>query len=316
MYLDDGINIGSTFAECEKSTRSIVKDLESAGFVLNREKRHLVPKQIGEWLGTIINTVTMSFSVPQKKIVELKNLLKTACNDRRVTARYLSKITGLLSSMHLSLGPIVRLMTRCICTDIQKYPEWDFFFYPSPECLGEIKFWLRNIDNENGYAIKPNPLTSQILFTDASKDAYGGYILKRLGETICHGTFDHQQKQKSSTERELLAIKYCLLSLTREISHEVVNIRTDNYAASRIIEIGSPKHNLQNLAIEIFEICLKHDIKLLPTWIPREENQLADFYSKIVDTDDWSIDNQTFRRICAEFGEPTVDRFADDKNKK
>ena len=132
----------------------------------------------------------------------------------------------------------------------------------------------------------------------------------------CHGTFDHQQKQKSSTERELLAIKYFLLSLTREISHEIVNIRTNNYTASRIIEIGSPKHNLQNLAIEIFEICLKHDIKLLPTWIPREENQFADYYSKIVDTDDWSIDNLTFRRICAEFGKPTVDRFADDKNKK
>ena len=257
----------------------------------------------------------MRFSVPERKIVELKQLLSSITSDCKVTARILSKITGQLSSMHLSLGPIVRLMTRCMYSDIQKY-EWDFSFYPSYDCINEIKFWLRNINIENGYAIKPKQSTSQILFTDASSYAYGGYLLQRLGKVVCHGKFNFNQQAKSSTERELLAIKYCLESFAAKICHEAVNIRTDNFSASRIIEIGSPKPHLQDIALQIFEICVHNDIRLRPTWIPRERNKHADYLSKLVDTDDWAIDSVTYDRICEEFGQPTVDRFADNLNKK
>ena len=36
----------------------------------------------------------------------------------------------------------------------------------------------------------------------------------------------------------------------------------------------------------------------------------------MLDTDDWSIDNSTFLKVCREFGHPTVDRFADNLNAK
>ena len=70
------------------------------------------------------------------------------------------------------------------------------------------------------------------------------------------------------------------------------------------------------MAIEIFEICTLNDIRLYPTWIPRELNQDADYLSKFKDSDDWSIDKATFNYICKEFGTPTVDRFADNLNTK
>ena len=141
-------------------------------------------------------------------------------------------------------------------------------------------------------------------------------MLERLGEVVCHGKFQGEQCSKSSTERELLAIKYCMESFASLLRHEAVNVRTDNFAASRIIEIGSPKPHLHALASEIFEICVTHDIRILPTWIPREENQHADYFSKMVDTDDWTIDNKSYSIICQKFGYPTVDRFSDNVNKK
>ena len=58
------------------------------------------------------------------------------------------------------------------------------------------------------------------------------------------------------------------------------------------------------------------NIKLIPTWIPREGNQIADFYSKLDDSDDWSIDHRTFNAISSRYGPFTVDRFSDDLNKK
>ena len=314
IYLDDGFNIGSDYNTCKASTEHIIQDLESSGFVINHEKSNLEPRQIGQWLGTVIDTNSMLFYVPPEKITDLKRQISQIESHNKITPRLLSKIAGRLSSMHMSLGPIVRLMTRNMYIDIQKDIGWDTPFHPSKASFDELFFWHTNIDARNGYAIKPNPPTSQILFTDASGSAYGGYILKRLGKIVCHGTFTQDQQEKSSTERELLAIKHCLQSFAHEIRHEAVDIRTDNFAASRIVEIGSSKPHLQKLAIEIFEVCIKNDIRIFPKWIPRDLNQYADYLSKFKDTDDWSIDKGTFARICNLFGYPTVDRFADDKN--
>ena len=64
------------------------------------------------------------------------------------------------------------------------------------------------------------------------------------------------------------------------------------------------------MALEIFSIRVKHDINVVPCWLPREENELADAISKYRDTDDWSIDNETFAHIQRSFGRLDVDHLA------
>ena len=125
-----------------------------------------------------------------------------------------------------------------------------------------------------------------------------------------------QEFQASSTMRKLLAVKYSLLSLTSQLEHEAVRVYVDNFAASRILTVGSAKAHLQNIAINIFTLCLSHNIKLIATWVRREHNQVADYYSKLRDTDDWSIDQTTFNKINERFGRFTIDRFADNLNSK
>ena len=53
-----------------------------------------------------------------------------------------------------------------------------------------------------------------------------------------------------------------------------------------------------------------------PRWIPREHNQIADAFSKIKDSDNWSIDDYSFNKIIKIFGKVYCDRFADNLNKK
>ena len=69
---------------------------------------------------------------------------------------------------------------------------------------------------------------------------------------------------------------------------------------------------MQKEAIAIYSICIQYDISLKPQWIPREV--LADYYSKIKDSDNWSIDLETFSYI--NYGEFTVDRFTHNCNTK
>ena len=258
----------------------------------------------------------MLYSVPRKKIDKLKLHLKTICASRTASARILSSVTGTLSSMKRSLGPLIALMTRCTYFDIGQHCDWDSSSPISEECYSKLRFWDKNIIASNGYSIKPHHPTSQIIFTDASDHSYGGYFLHRLGKVVCQSRFTPDEKATSSTNRELLSIKRCLESFAEHMKHEAVEVRTDNKNAVRIIKSGSRKMHLQQLAVQIFELCTRNDILLHPTWIPRELNQYADYLSKLADTDDWSIDDETFAYLCQEFGQPLFDRFADDLNRK
>jgi ribonuclease HI len=41
-------------------------------------------------------------------------------------------------------------------------------------------------------------------------------------------------------------------------------------------------------------LCIRKNISLEVEWIPREQNQTADAYSKVFDYDDWSISDKFF----------------------
>ena len=71
----------------------------------------------------------------------------------------------------------------------------------------ELKVWRNNINIDNRYIFKPRPLTSCLLFTDASDQSYGGFVLKHLNKEICSAKFDKYEKGTGSTYTEL---KYVL----------------------------------------------------------------------------------------------------------
>ena len=68
IYIDDSI---AAFCSCEllDRVRELVKNnLVYAGFVINIEKINFNSKTTGNWLGTIIDTIEFTFTVPSEKI--------------------------------------------------------------------------------------------------------------------------------------------------------------------------------------------------------------------------------------------------------
>ena len=76
-------------------------------------------------LGTIIDTGDMSFRVPSRKAEKLKAVLAFVVGRNIVTVRKFYLIVGKLSTMHLVIGPIVRLQTRSTYMDIKVAPTWN-----------------------------------------------------------------------------------------------------------------------------------------------------------------------------------------------
>ena len=193
---------------------------------------------------------------------------------------------------------------------------WDADKTMTIDLVTELKFWQSNLKRSNGLSFKNTPQITQIVYSDASAHSYGGFTIQKQGQIVARGDFKNEEVETSSTFRELLAVKYVLQSFSNILSSHCVQWLTDNTNVPKIITAGSRRHHLQELALNIYNICIIYSINLYPAWIPREQNKIADTISKEKDSDNWGIDTETFQHIQSVYGCFSVDRFADNNNKK
>ena len=59
---------------------------------------------------------------------------------------------------------------------------------------------------------------------------------------------------------------------------------------------------------------MNHHIHIEPEWVPREQNELADYYSRMVDYDDWMLNPAIFSWLDNLWEPHTVDRFVNTMN--
>ena len=98
-----------------------------------------MPVQSGELLGYVLNLQAETFQVPQRRLDAFHKVLgDVTAHKFVVSARTAVRFTGLLASMSLTLGPVVRLWTRSLYRDILQAVSWDSPFQ------GEVVFWEKN----------------------------------------------------------------------------------------------------------------------------------------------------------------------------
>ena len=151
-------------------------------------------------------------------------------------------------------------------------------------------------------------------FSDASDSGYGAYV---VSPSIIsnHGRWAAPERQRSSTWRELTAVQRALADFRQQLSGCVLRWHCDNAAAVRILDFGSSKPHLQQIAYRIDQVCWCYNIRLFPVWIPRGQNRQADVLSKRSGAgDDWQLHPRWFHYLDSLWGPHTVDRFADNLN--
>ena len=131
---------------------------------------------------------------------------------------------------------------------------------------------------------------------------------------------DHGKNIKSCTVlrrlRELLAVKYVIISLIDKFSGSSIKWYTDNKNVALMLNIGSKKQHLQSEIMQIFNICYPRSINIDIEWIPRTQNERADYLSKIYDDNDWGISDILFNWLEELWGPHSIDRFANYLNTK
>ena len=112
VCLDDGMGASHSFSSCVVHQANRVKsDLINSGLVPNDEKCIWCPNQQLAWLGRDWNLQFQTLSIPQK-IVKLLTSINDALASRKIKARQLASVTGLINSTSIVFGSICKLMPR------------------------------------------------------------------------------------------------------------------------------------------------------------------------------------------------------------
>ena len=103
----------------------------------------------------------------------------------------------------------------------------------------------------NGILFRPPPFVpSKILFSDASLTGCGAFV--QGSSLVSHRNRTTEESQKSSTWREIAAIKFALAAFEVHLSGLRVRSNTDNQNVGRIIQFGSMVKELEDIALFIY----------------------------------------------------------------
>ena len=311
VYVDDEIFACRSLLDAQSASKLVRSDLQLSGWKSNEKKSNWEPRQLGEWLGIIVDTIRMLFIIPEKKNVKLKSVLTGLIDEfPYLRVRDVARVSGFVISLSVALGPIARLFTRQMYFFIQLRHSWDDVLVATEGVLHELKFWLMHVEAFNGYPIN-RPLSSSVVLTcDASESGYGAHISFGGERMFCSGMWSSVERALSSSLRELLAVYLALKSFQNFIIGKKVKIFSDNQNVVRIVHAGSSIIHLQQIAVDIFSFCMTNSVSFQAQWIPRGDNEPADYLSRIVDPDDWMLHPDLFKLITFKWGPFDVDRMA------
>ena len=97
--------------------------------------------------------------------------------------RHLAQLTGSLSLIGLTLGPVVHLWIRELYRAIQQSISWDHRFQLSEDGKNEICFWHENFANSGQPIWCACPTIDVMTYSDASDVAWGGYAVQLGGQS-------------------------------------------------------------------------------------------------------------------------------------
>ena len=237
IYIDDIWITALTYCACYDSMLMTAHCLSTHGFLLNHKKSHLCSSQEVTALGYVLNSRTMTISLPAKKEMDVLEHCNKLYKAQITTIRYVARVLGKLIACFPVL-PLGRSHYQFIehdkITALQNHRfNFDTRMSLSWPAKKELLWWITHLPA----AVCPIDRcpVSILLFVDASSYGWGSY----LPPLFAQGFFNDLEYVQSINTKETLAIYYSILSFLPYLHNQHVLIRSDNTTAvSYISKMG------------------------------------------------------------------------------
>ena len=312
-YIDDSFYLEDSYLECEEATLHAVQLFISLGFKIHPEKSVVIPTQVLEFLGFILNSILMTVTLTEKKAEKILQLCqKFSYPGRQFTIREVASFIGTLVSSFpgVEFGP---LHYRHIEADKElnlklSKGNFDSHMTLSHDSLKDVCWWSSNIQTATRKILHSSP--DVVVYTDASQTGWGAHI--DHGNNTC-GVWSKSESLRHINYLELLAVKLALASLFDNRSNIHVRVMSDNTTTVSYINSmgGCKSRECNSITKDIWDWARERNIWLSAAHIPGSSNVDADQLSRNLNLNlEWMLSKPIFQRIVSLFGKPDIDLFA------
>ena len=265
-YLDDWLVQSSSQESLLRDLRVVLSLCHKLGIVVNPEKSSLVPSQVVQYLGVVINAQSFVTS-PSPDCIS--RLLSTAGEFQSSTSPPASvslSLPGVLFSLaHLVSWGRLRMRSLQLCL----HKSWDHVDLSTPvawsvECFQDLQWWLHLPRLSQGVSLRQ--VSPDLDFwSDASDVGWGAH----LGSLVASGLWDLEQASLPINARELLAIRHSLLHFQSSLCGKTVAVFCDDVAeVAYLRKAGGTRSPLLNtIAQGILHWAKSLAIRLAPQFI-------------------------------------------------
>ncbi|OXA45296.1 putative enzymatic polyprotein [Folsomia candida] len=317
IYLDNPFTIGNSYENCLLSTFTTIRILEKLGYIINYDKSKLIPSKSQRFLGFILNSSNMTVELPREKAMHTIHLCKRLLDKNTCTVQQLAEFTGTLVACFPAIryGPLYTKLFEStkFLTLLQMGTDYKSQVILNKYIHEDVKWWLTSLTNPI------SPIRTDVInyeyITDASLSGWGAHC----NGVAISGLWDGDDKKLSINYLELKAAWYGLRSFGKSWSNGTILLRIDNTTAlSNINKMGSIQFlHFMKLTRLIWNFCESRNLWLVASYIRSKDNDIADFYSRVTQTDtEWSLSSKAFNKMTTKFGSPSIDLFATLQNAK
>ncbi|XP_066600551.1 uncharacterized protein [Prorops nasuta] len=317
VYLDDWLIFGNTYDDCLKKLVLTIGVLESLGFIVNREKSSLIPKNSCQFLGMVLTSSEMTIELPETKRHQIVKLIRNLRSKQVCSIREFASLVGCI----IAACPAIQygwLYTKSL--ERLKYLKLlkNYLNYSAkmviPRSLSVDLDWWENKILFSKNKIRSNRFELEI-FSDASSLGWG---IASNGE-VAFGLWNDDEKLNHINYLELLAAFIGLKNFASIKRHCELLLRIDNTTAiSYINRMGGIQYPILNkITRQIWQFCEVRNLWVFASYIASKDNVEADTASRANNVDtEWELANWAFDKITDKFGKVEIDLFASSLNRK
>ena len=223
QYLDDWLVRASTLHTCLQHTQTLVTLCQELGWLVNKEKSELTPKQVFNFVGYQFDLKEGKVRPTEERWQALTDKIRSMMSDPVCPVRKFMSLIGLLTATEKQVH-LGRLHMRPIQWHLKnnwRVPESLEKVIPVPKSLHpHLRWWLEEGNVLLGQPLHPLKHALQI-FTDASSEGWGAH----LDDHTARGTWSLPESKLHINHLELKAVFLAL----KEFRTLVCNKTVDSY---------------------------------------------------------------------------------------